>query len=293
MSMEVNKSTPLPVTHYNARCEMYPRNPDIKRFPVPDDKVSWKVEYKGYEPVHYTAKSVLAKPVWADDEDIRNTKVTPAFNEKDAKIDRTSFHGDYKVEDGYPLNPVGRTGVIGRGLLGRWGPNHAADPIVTRWKKKNGTIQEHPKSKKRILQFIAIKRADSGEWALPGGMVDPGETVNTTLAREFQEEALDILESGPKTANSLREKVNELFSKNGKEIYCGYVDDPRNTDNAWMETVACNFHDETGDNVGRFELHAGDDAVGVEWKDVDSSLKLYASHSDFIRKTAEQLDAHW
>ena len=29
-------------------------------------------------------------------------------------------------------NPVGRTGLMGRGLLGRWGPNHAADPIVTR-----------------------------------------------------------------------------------------------------------------------------------------------------------------
>ncbi|KAA0190217.1 hypothetical protein HAZT_HAZT003782 [Hyalella azteca] len=32
-------------------------------------------------------------------------------------------------------NPHGRTGVRGRGLLGRWGPNHAADPIVTRWKR--------------------------------------------------------------------------------------------------------------------------------------------------------------
>ena len=30
-------------------------------------------------------------------------------------------------------NPCGRTGLKGRGLLGRWGPNHAADPIVTRW----------------------------------------------------------------------------------------------------------------------------------------------------------------
>lgn len=27
---------------------------------------------------------------------------------------------------------MGRTGMIGRGLLGKWGPNHAADPIVTR-----------------------------------------------------------------------------------------------------------------------------------------------------------------
>ena len=32
----------------------------------------------------------------------------------------------------YFRNPVGRTGMVGRGLLRRWGPNHAADPIVTR-----------------------------------------------------------------------------------------------------------------------------------------------------------------
>lgn len=31
-----------------------------------------------------------------------------------------------------PSNPMGRTGMKGRGLLGRFGPNHAADPIVTR-----------------------------------------------------------------------------------------------------------------------------------------------------------------
>ena len=30
------------------------------------------------------------------------------------------------------------------------------------------------------------------------------------------------------------------------EVYRGYVDDPRNTDNAWMETVAINFHDGKG-----------------------------------------------
>ena len=28
---------------------------------------------------------------------------------------------------------MGRTGMTGRGLLGRFGPNHAADPIVTRY----------------------------------------------------------------------------------------------------------------------------------------------------------------
>lgn len=42
-----------------------------------------------------------------------------------------------------------------------------------------------------ILQFVAIKRGDTGEWALPGGMVDPGEKVALTAVREFQEEAIN------------------------------------------------------------------------------------------------------
>ena len=29
-------------------------------------------------------------------------------------------------------NPTGRTGFAGRGLLDYWGPNHCADPVVTR-----------------------------------------------------------------------------------------------------------------------------------------------------------------
>ena len=56
------------------------------------------------------------------------------------------------------------------------------------------------------------------------------------------------------------------------QIYRGYVDDPRNTDNSWMETIAYHFHDEDGTSVGQFQLHAGDhkpslintfDVVGV------------------------------
>ena len=31
------------------------------------------------------------------------------------------------------------------------------------------------------------------------------------------------------------------------QVYKGYVDDPRNTDNAWIETIAMNFHDDTGE----------------------------------------------
>ena len=53
------------------------------------------------------------------------------FNEFDHKnrCDRRSHHGEYKVildttfNVKVPLNPVGRTGIIGRGHLGHWGRN--------------------------------------------------------------------------------------------------------------------------------------------------------------------------
>lgn len=86
--------------------------------------------------------------------------------------------------------------------------------------------------------------------------------------------------------------IKEFF-KNGEEIYKGYVDDPRNTDNSWMETVAVNFHDETGQFVGKFNLKAGDDAKNVKWVDIDQNLSLYASHSEFIEAVAKKRKAHW
>lgn len=38
----------------------------VRRFPVPDDRVSWTVEYEEYRPVNHTSPHVLKGPVWAD-----------------------------------------------------------------------------------------------------------------------------------------------------------------------------------------------------------------------------------
>lgn len=77
------------------------------------------------------------------------------------------------------------------------------------------------------------------------------------------------------------------------QIFRGYVDDPRNTDNAWMETIAYNFHDEEDTVFKEFTLSAGDDAGSVTWMDIDQKLKLYASHKNFVQRAAELHDAHW
>ena len=46
-------------------------------------------------------------------------------------------------------------------------------------------------------------------------------------------------------------------------MYKGYVDDPRNTDNAWMETVAVNFHDDTGEIFSEFKLQVSCFCIGT------------------------------
>lgn len=280
------------MTPWNNNCRngMYPRTADIYRFNVPTELVPWEKEFKNYKPVDYTAPVVLSMPEWADVE-VRNTTIQLNFNQLDGKVDRISSQKKYDVINGVPRNPIGRTGVCGRGLLGRWGPNHAADPIVTRWKME---YKQRVKGKdgRNILQFIAIQRHDTGDWALPGGMVDPGEFVPTTLQREFSEEALNIEHMTEEERNTLNNKLKELFHS-GKEIYRGYVDDIRNTDNAWIETVAMYFHDEIGSTVGNLTLHAGDDAARVKWMDVSSKLNLYASHRFFLEKVSQELNASW
>nr|XP_003706314.2 PREDICTED: ADP-ribose pyrophosphatase, mitochondrial [Megachile rotundata] len=277
--------------HNKCRQGFYPSS-NIKRFEVPENKVSWSVDYPEYTPVEYTAPAIKGKS-WADPA-IGENSFEPKWNSIDENINRKSFTGDYVItKDGYPLNPIGRTGIIGRGLLGRWGPNHAADPIVTRWKRNTtGATVIDKNTQKPVLQFVAIQRRDSGEWAIPGGMVDPGETISATLKREFMEEAMNSLEKSQEEKAEMEKSINEFFEK-GEEMYKGYVDDPRNTDNAWMETVALNFHDDDNSVLGKITLMAGDDARNVKWMDINNTLNLYANHSEFIRKTVQKRDAHW
>ena len=72
---------------------------------------------------------------------------------------------------------------------------------VTRWNP------EKPKQ----LQMVAIKRKDTGDWAIPGGMVDEGEKVSVTLKREFTEEAGSHLDQRSKAR--FDELVAQLFTK--------------------------------------------------------------------------------
>lgn len=119
--------------------------------------------------------------------------------------------------------------------------------------------------------------------------MDDGDTVALTLRKEFAEEALNSMGSDTSAVDHL---LRDLFS-NGTFVRSQYSEDPRNTDNAWIETTVLNFHDPEGHGVGKFNLHAGDDADRVRWMMVHRDLRLFASHRSFLKTVADRLDAYW
>lgn len=123
-------------------------------------------------------------------------------------------------------------------------------------------------------------------------MVNDGEAVSTTVRREFQKEADNIEDLSERL--KFQANAATLF-ENGKQIYRGYIDDPRNTDNAWTETTAFLFH--CSDQFGaQLQLRSGDDDGAVKWLNVDSEgmqqdeyLTLYGAHRSLIERAVRQL----
>eukprot|EP00051_Salpingoeca_urceolata_P006020 m.80019 g.80019 ORF g.80019 m.80019 type:complete len:1488 (-) comp14647_c0_seq3:1599-6062(-) len=271
----------------------FPHKSAPLRAEVPLSRISWSIPYDDYKPPDFTSDHVIGAE-WADPEDPRSLK----FSEVDGVVNRVSYvclergtRLDIEPDSGRPLNPMGRTGLRGRGVLGKWGVNHAADPIFTRWKRnaQGGIIERNGK---KVLEFVAIERRDGTGWGIPGGFVDNGQTVSQTLRSEFQEEALNSLHMDSEARLKADALVQELFAT-GRLIRECYSNDHRNTDNAWVETAAYNFHDDTGSGAGRFKLEGGDDAKGARWMMVHQDLQLFASHRSFLRDVARYHNAFW
>merc|ERR1712226_792428 len=140
---------------------IYKRHEDEKvirvvRAEVPSELVHWDTLFDTYDTITFTAPHLKTAP-WADP-DIDEENFRPKWNQVDININRRSHEGGYLVRNKVPLNIRGRTGLSGRGILGRYGPNHAADPIVTRWKThQEGGIIHDKVSSRPILQFVAIQ----------------------------------------------------------------------------------------------------------------------------------------
>nr|WP_304528888.1 NUDIX domain-containing protein [Nocardiopsis sp. JB363] len=109
-------------------------------------------------------------------------------------------------------------------------------------------------------RVLLIRRSDNGRWAIPGGMVDPGENAPTALVRELREETgVDLAHISPRILTR------------------GYVHDWRATDHAWVCSTAALY--ELPEVV---PATAADDATDAAWwpwhGDVQDLADLLASH---------------
>ena len=159
-----------------------------------------------------------------------------------------------------PINPFGPTGIGGRGIFYKWGPNYTSDPIVITYDSIRDTYQ-----------VLVIERKDKpGFYTLPTGMQDSSEFISTTVTQELKEETNVILDTN-----------NAIF------IYSGYVNDARNTDHAWLETCVYLFYlNDTQRYTLLKTIKESDDTISLKLIDIDDTNNIYknisANHKELI-----------
>ena len=218
---------------------------------IPGDHVLWNQEVSDYTPQYYMSdwlitsgwshpffplKNADGLPTTANTPFTGAVDVAPQFDDSPELSIQTSTPPVAVQFDsrGFPVNPCGRTGLSGRGLLGAWGPNSASDPVVTRSVKRVNAAGET----KYMVEVLLVSRPEpvsadikTKKLAIPGGMSDliaydkikkKQESGEATAGRELAEETGMVMD--------FKAHPDVLT------IYKGYADDPRNTDNAWMQT---------------------------------------------------------
>lgn len=203
---------------------------------------------------------------WAEPE-TDPTRIDWATRQADALI-------PFAVVDGRPVNPYGPTGIrYGRNELGFWGEAVAADAVV---------LATTPHTGRRWV--LLIERADGNGWALPGGMVDHGESPVAAAIRELTEETgLDTRHCPLQT------------------LAARYVPDTRASDEAWIVSVPTVI--DLGPVSVLPAVTGADDAGQAQWIVADNWQRLnddlsarfggqvWSTHVDLIREAIDDVQA--
>ena len=208
------------------------------------------------------------------------------------------------------------TGKLGRGILGRWGPNQALDTIVTRKLPHDGNSSDG----ENALQVGLMYREQEGCWAIPGkftsnedieilktfatgsqllgALPQRDSTSSADLARLVVRQIFELEGVPAGKAEQFAEIFDEIFKRSAQTlVYRGYSSDPRNTDEAWVETSVWHVHCPT-ELAGELSLGYAEAENSVQWMNIrvimdenprlefyDSRGKtheLFASHHELI-----------
>jgi ADP-ribose pyrophosphatase len=247
--------------HLRIRAERPASYPPRQRISI--DEGPWVLESPDYDPPYYVDETVLANDSskstdgWAEPEDVALIG--------DELASREAKHRD---ELGRPLNPRGRTGIAGRGLLGSWGANLSVAAVVIR------------RNRSRELEILLGQSEDDTELEMAKGFVHPGETSEACLQRVLEAET----DWAPETVPD-------------EVIFEGFTYDQRQTDHAWVESRV--YLLDAG-NLGAPEsFNPGGDFDEVKWWPLTAETvnKVPSGTAGFIReavialKNSKRIDA--
>lgn len=229
-----------------------------ERLKVPDQFIDWQVEYPEYKPLSCTGESVLkAANTWADPEDARVIEIPNRSLLPNGQL-RTNAEGRF-------LCPLGRTGLTGRLLNGKFGANPCVDVAYT-------ALNEEGKP-----HVILISKSSGGDddWMFPGGHLD-------IASMQTLEDALRVESFEQAAKRELAEEVscnNQPLNFYGEMILLAsglVVPSPSTTDISWRET---NFFQFPSKKVVEEQqmLMGTDDAKRAEWFPVDNRLTKVVS----------------
>ena len=188
-----------------ARPSSYPR-----RQRIAIEEVPWSIPCPNYAPPYHVDSVVLENNRfhnsygWADPETL------------DPSWWQIPDFDTYAVdEQGRPLNPAGRTGIAGRGLLGRWGVNPAVSAVIARI---DGD---------RVEILVGRRGGPESLW-LPRRFLLPGEEPLEGLWRMIME------------LTGYRAAIDQALDRfigffEADVLYQGIINDPCQTDHAWVE----------------------------------------------------------
>lgn len=207
---------------------------------VPAGLRSWSVPFPGYNPPEWTAQKVFDAA--ADEPD-------PTVIDWPARQGAATI--PFVTVNRRPINPVERTGRVGRGGMYRWAENQMADVFVV-------AVTDDGR-----MFALLVERGDRLGWAMPGGGRGKGENWFDAAVREMREET------------GLR-----LPGANWRRSDPQYVPDPRASDEAWAVTIVLTtvVRVPAGQSVDQvFPVAGGDDAARAAWVPCDTVDGLRAA----------------
>ena len=120
----------------------------------------------------------------------------------------------------------------------------------------------------------------------------PISELNTSIDKSKSQVDQNLTSSLNESA-SKKNHVHDIYNDLGilaTNIYSGYIDDPRNTDNAWVEAEIWNFHYDK-DNV--FDKKISNPAS--KWREVSSNVRINSNSivADVLKEISEVHNAFY